>query len=98
MKLLCSKVLVLLIIVGISGCSQSQENSKNEYYKPWQELGELFHDVQMEGIFPDSKTFVDYTPKRTPDEILADYELRLWMKTSTRLSNLKLSRLTLRSQ
>lgn len=74
MKLLCSKVLVLLLIVGISGCSQSQENPKNEYYKPWQELGELFHDVQMEGIFPDSKTFVDYTPKRTPDEILADYE------------------------
>ena len=35
--------------------------------------GELFVDVQMSGIFPDSKTFVDMVPVGTPHEILAAY-------------------------
>ncbi|MFC4700678.1 alpha,alpha-trehalase TreF [Glaciecola siphonariae] len=35
---------------------------------------ELFARVQMAGLFADSKTFADATPKRTIDDILADYE------------------------
>lgn len=35
--------------------------------------GELFTDVQMSRIFPDSKTFVDCIPKKDPKEILSDY-------------------------
>lgn len=35
--------------------------------------GELFIDVQMARIFPDSKTFTDCVPKRDPDSIVKDY-------------------------
>ncbi|MFN4007778.1 MAG: alpha,alpha-trehalase TreA [Chitinophagaceae bacterium] len=34
----------------------------------------LFTDVQLNRIFPDSKTFVDMVPKRSPQAIVADYE------------------------
>ncbi len=76
MKKFCSKVLFLFIFIGITACTQNPETGNDDYYLPWEELGELFHEVQMEGIFPDSKTFVDYTPKRAPQEILADYQSR----------------------
>ncbi len=36
--------------------------------------GELFQAVQLSGIFPDGKTFVDAVPKRDPSKILADYK------------------------
>lgn len=36
-------------------------------------FGQLFTDVQLSGIFPDSKTFADCIPKRDPKEIVADY-------------------------
>ena len=36
--------------------------------------GELFERVQSEGIFPDSKHFVDMVPRREPAEILAAYD------------------------
>lgn len=35
--------------------------------------GELFTDIQLSGIFPDNKTFVDCTPKRDPKAIVKDY-------------------------
>jgi alpha,alpha-trehalase len=35
--------------------------------------GELFEAVQLSRIFPDSKTFVDSTPKSDPEKILYDY-------------------------
>ncbi|MDI3322222.1 alpha,alpha-trehalase TreF [Pinibacter soli] len=35
--------------------------------------GELFVDVQMNRIFPDGKTFVDCTAKRSPAAIVEDY-------------------------
>jgi alpha,alpha-trehalase len=35
--------------------------------------GALFTDVQLKKIFPDNKTFVDCTPKRKPENIVADY-------------------------
>ena len=35
--------------------------------------GELFHDVQMNRIFSDGKTFVDCAPRRNPKSIVADY-------------------------
>lgn len=39
-------------------------------------LGQLFIDVQLGRVFPDSKTFVDCTPKQAPEAILALYEAR----------------------
>ena len=41
---------------------------------PDQLYGELFKDVQLSRIFPDSKTFVDCVPKREPAQIVADYK------------------------
>jgi alpha,alpha-trehalase len=41
---------------------------------PVELYGELFRRVQMEGVFPDDKDFVDSVPKRAPAEIRADYE------------------------
>ncbi len=35
--------------------------------------GQLFTDVQSSSLFADSKTFVDCTPKRSPQAIVADY-------------------------
>lgn len=37
-------------------------------------FGELFHDVQMNKVFPDGKTFVDCIPNREPRAIVNDYK------------------------
>jgi alpha,alpha-trehalase len=42
-------------------------------YDPSRDLGSLFQDVQLSGIFPDSKTFVDARPLVAPAEIAARY-------------------------
>jgi alpha,alpha-trehalase len=55
----------LWMALAIAGCSS---NDKENFY-----TSSLFHDVQVNSVFPDSKTFVDCTPKRPIDEIIADY-------------------------
>jgi len=47
-----------------------------QYIAPDKVFPGLFEAVQMSGIFPDSKTFVDSTPKAAPTEILARYKAR----------------------
>src|SRR3989442_11251890 len=42
-------------------------------YDPAHDLGPLFQDVQLSGIFADSKTFVDARPLLAPAEIAARY-------------------------
>src|SRR5919205_842170 len=42
-------------------------------YDPSRVPGPLFFDVQMSGIFPDSKTFVDARPLLAPAEVAARY-------------------------
>ena len=42
-------------------------------YDPGHDLGPLFQDVQLSGIFADSKTFVDARPLLAPPEIAALY-------------------------
>ena len=42
-------------------------------YDPAHDLGQLFHDVQLSGIFEDSKTFADARPRLAPAEITARY-------------------------
>jgi alpha,alpha-trehalase len=42
-------------------------------YEPSRALDGLFHDVQLSGVFPDSKTFVDARPLETPAQITAAY-------------------------
>ncbi|MBV6645879.1 MAG: alpha,alpha-trehalase TreF [Cyclobacteriaceae bacterium] len=65
----------ILIITLLHACDeQGQETSSSKYYEPWNDLGPLFHDVQMAGIFEDSKTFVDCVPKSSPQQIAKSYE------------------------
>jgi alpha,alpha-trehalase len=42
--------------------------------------GKLFEQVQLSGIFGDSKTFPDSIPKKAPAEIMADYRKGLEME------------------
>jgi len=42
---------------------------------PDQLYGHLFQDVQLLPVFTDSKTFVDCTPKSSPEEIVRNYEV-----------------------
>lgn len=68
------KIAGLMVLLFFS-CTQPKEVPEQEgFYEPWESLGPLFHDVQMAGVFPDSKTFVDCTPRKNPYEIAAEYE------------------------
>lgn len=40
---------------------------------PDEQFGQLFADVQLKSVFPDSKTFADCTPRSAPATILAAY-------------------------
>ena len=43
-------------------------------YNPAHDLGPLFHQIQMSGLFPDSKTFVDARPIMDPAEIALHFD------------------------
>ena len=69
----------------IIGCSPTAEQSKGPYvqlevYYPSQELGALFHDIQMNQVFHDGKTFVDYHPKYDVEDILDNYDQQVDLK------------------
>ncbi len=65
MKKFITLLLAIVVVLNIS--AQQQVQTPAEIY------GELFTDVQMRHVFPDSKTFADCTPKRDPKEIVKDY-------------------------
>ncbi|WP_233555638.1 alpha,alpha-trehalase TreF [Pontibacter oryzae] len=44
-----------------------------QMYRPERDLGELFVQVQMQRVFPDSKTFPDAVPQAAPQQILEKY-------------------------
>ncbi|RNI27139.1 alpha,alpha-trehalase TreF [Rufibacter immobilis] len=58
--------LVLLFLVLLQSWAQAQ-------FKPHEELGALFKDVQLAPVFPDSKTFPDCRPRIAPEQILRAY-------------------------
>jgi alpha,alpha-trehalase len=43
-------------------------------YDPAHDVGPLFSDVQLSGIFPDSKEFVDARPRSAPSGVVARYD------------------------
>jgi alpha,alpha-trehalase len=47
--------------------------AKGQQQSPRQLFPGLFEAVQLSTIYPDNKTFVDVTPKRSPAEIMRDY-------------------------
>ena len=82
------KILIILLFqltTCLTSYPQVYETYKNLKSNYIQLSGDLFKDVQLSGIFSDSKTFVDAVPKRNPDYIkflydsvknLADFDLR----------------------
>jgi len=63
--------LLLLLMLPLASCSipEQKTTSTTDFY-----TSSLFHDVQLKAIYPDSKTFVDCTPKRDLTAIVKDYE------------------------
>ena len=55
-------------------CTTSTDLHRPSFYDPSHDLGSLFHAVQLSGIFPDSKTFVDARPLFPPSVIAARYD------------------------
>src|SRR5438128_2877995 len=54
------------------GCRRGTPVSADRY-DPARDLGPLCHDVQLSGIFAESKTFVDARPRLAPAAIVARY-------------------------
>ena len=54
----------------------SESEATETRYRPAEDLGPLFHDIQMAGIFEDSKTFVDARPEAPPAQLVERYESR----------------------
>src|SRR6059036_37473 len=68
----------LLVAVGCSKAPSTTSRTSSNLpqpvlYYPAHDLGQLFHDVQLSGIFEDSKTFADARPRFAPAEIIARY-------------------------
>ncbi|AKD03367.1 alpha,alpha-trehalase TreF [Pontibacter korlensis] len=65
--------LIFFLLLLIPYTFAIQPLRAQELYRPEQDLGELFEQVQLQHVFPDSKTFPDATPLLPPQQILAAY-------------------------
>ncbi|MEJ8802897.1 alpha,alpha-trehalase TreF [Pontibacter sp. H249] len=65
--------LYLLLVLPFT-LTTLQPTQAQKLYHPAQDLGELFEQVQLQRVFPDSKTFPDCTPLAAPDVILQAYQ------------------------
>src|SRR3954468_19130002 len=65
--------LLLLFVIVFAGCATAPPQ-RTAPATPAELYGELFRDVQLGHVFPDSKTFVDLIAKRDPKEIVKAYE------------------------
>jgi alpha,alpha-trehalase len=72
----------LLLLCLTAACSASTSTTSRTStdlhrpasYDPAHDLGGLFKEVQLSGIFSDSKTFVDARPRRAPRDVVAVYD------------------------
>ncbi|HEX9293944.1 MAG TPA: alpha,alpha-trehalase TreF [Gemmatimonadales bacterium] len=63
------------LLIAVAACRPSaQQPSRPSAYDPAHDIGSLFSDVQLSGIFPDSKEFVDARPRSAPATIEARYD------------------------
>lgn len=62
------KFLIHLFALFLNLAAFAQTQTPDKIY------GDLFGDVQLSGIFPDGKTFVDAIPKKDPSEIVRKYK------------------------
>ena len=63
-------------VLALAACRPSDRPTvrRSDSYDPAHDIGSLFSDVQLSGIFPDSKEFVDARPKSSPATIEARYD------------------------
>jgi len=66
--------LCLAALFIVLACRPSGPAARPSAYDPAHDLGTLFHDVQMSGMFPDSKTFADARPIMDPKEIAQHFD------------------------
>src|SRR5947207_7048407 len=65
---------IALLSLALTSCrTPATQSTPAASYEPSRALGQLFHDVQMAALFPDSKTFVDARPRAAPPDIVARY-------------------------
>lgn len=75
----CARIVPLLLVFLMAACHPVQKSSPKStrdtayYYRPAEQLGELFEAVQLQRVFADGKTFVDSQPLAEPSAILALY-------------------------
>jgi alpha,alpha-trehalase len=55
----------------------TRPSTADSLYDPARDLGQLFHDIQLARVYPDSKTLVDAKPRSAPADILARYRAAL---------------------
>jgi len=65
------QIVVLAAFAAIGGCATAPTQKLPA--TPAELYGDLFRDVQMQRVFPDSKTFVDAVARRDPASIVATY-------------------------
>lgn len=76
-----SLVVGIVLLVGIVACQSTTPTTESATatitpFAPWEAYPTLFHDVQMQQVFPNGKTFVDYQPVATVEDINAWYAKR----------------------
>jgi alpha,alpha-trehalase len=73
--MMIKRFLSILLVICSSFLTAQPYDSYSELKKEYIQLsGELFRDVQLAGVFKDSKTFVDALPLYTPEVIRAKYD------------------------
>ncbi len=70
---------LVIFLLWFGGCKQDSKEPgsfRRQIISPDKLYGELFHEVQMQQVFPDSKTFADCVPRRSQEAILKEYKKR----------------------
>ncbi len=64
----------IFALVGAALLTATPQSARNLPAPPQALFGDLYADVEMQRVFPDSKEFADATPRSPPAEILALYQ------------------------
>lgn len=73
-KIITMAILMVLLFFSCTAPEIANIPKVEGFYKPWEVLGPLFHDAQLAGVYPDSKTFADCIPVKNPYEIAEEYQ------------------------
>ena len=63
-----------LLLLALACRPSGRQADRPSVYDPAHDIGTLFSDVQLSGIFSDSKKFVDARPREAPSAVQARYD------------------------